>query len=761
MENRFSRRWCDFTVGWTLFGWGSLLFIAGGAVAQSASIDRPVQTKSAVTDIPAGRTVEGLFEDFLHYARIGRFTQAEAFAATLLAHPELDPLVILEAAKKDKKCVDTLLIMINHSSLSASAAKVLELIENGERLRRQDLERIVANIELLAGDPQQEFFATMRLIESGEYAVPSLVQVLLDPGKSSLWPRVISALPKLGKSAVNPLVMALQVRNLNVRVNVIRALGEIGYPQEIPYLLKAMADEQSPVEVRDACNHAIARIEQITGRSFSRSYDQHFFDLADRYYNEDDSVRSDPRLDEANVWFWDETAQALSRVVVPQRVFNPVMAMRCCDEALRFRSDHHDAISLWLAANIRRESRLGLNVESSNPDEKGETDPTRPEIFPRALYFTQTAGARYAHRVLERGVADQDAQVALGAIEALRATAGESSLIGMEDLKQPLVQALRFPDLLVRIRASLALGAALPRSQFSDSQFVIPLLAMAIAQTGREQVVVVDPDDQNLNRVAGALRQTGREVIAEKSFFRAVDRSRSEFQQLSAVFVSTDIADPDLRTAIATFRSEFAFSKTPVIVLTKSRQSVQAEDVVNRHPYLASVNADVEATLLENAVVRLREHMSSSTIDAVTAGQIALSTVDVLHQIALDGRTIYDLSPAEPALIASLSATDDELQVRAVGVLALLPTPTSQRAIAHVGLDDTQSEPFRLAALEALAVSARRHGNLLEEDQTAVLIGLARDEQNLVLRTAASKALGTLNLANNRASEIIRGFYGG
>ena len=53
---------------------------------------------------------------------------------------------------------------------------------------------------------------------------------------------------------------------------------------------------------------------------------------------------------------------------------------------------------------------------------------------------------------------------------------------------------LRFPDLLVRIRAALALGAALPKSQFSGSQLVMPVLARSLTQTGRQELMVVDPD---------------------------------------------------------------------------------------------------------------------------------------------------------------------------------------------------------------------------------------------------------------------------
>jgi hypothetical protein len=50
---------------------------------------------------------------------------------------------------------------------------------------------------------------------------------------------------------------------------------------------------------------------------------------------------------------------------------------------------------------------------------------------------------------------------------------------------------------------------------------------------------------------------------------------------------------------------------------------------------------------------------------------------------------------------------------------------------------------------------------MLEDNQVSTLVGIARDEQDLTLRTAASEALGAANLASNQASEIIRSYYGG
>lgn len=733
-----------------------------GLVASASSQTTTTQPKTATTapEMLADATVESLFTDFLHYARLGQFGAADAHAKALLAHPDLDAVELMELANKDRESVDTLLIIIKNSSIGESATRVLELIEKGEFLRRQDVERIQANIEKLIGNPQQESNAIRHLVDGGEYSIPLLVKTLLDPGQRALWPRIISAMPKIGKPAVNPLVAALDVGNHDVRQNLIRSLGEIGYPLAVPHLRKIIGDNAAFAETKTAAAAAVARIESLIGRNVPGSAEELFFQFAERFYEEDETVRADPRLDEANVWYWDTAGQGLKAVVVPRRIFGSVMAMRCCQEALQLRNDYQGAIALWLAANIRREGRLGFNVENGDPAEAGQVDRTRPAIFPRALYFTQAAGPRYAHLVLDRAVRERDAAVALGAIEALRITAGESSLIGSEDYKQPLAQCLRFPDQVVRIKAALALGAALPKSQFADSQFVVPVLAGTLTQSGRQQLIVVDADQANANRVMGALRGGDRDLIAETGYFKAMDRARTEFQMVSGVFLSTDLTEPGLAVAMEKLRSEFTYAKTPVVVLTKPRETVMAEDLARADSLVEAVDAAAADSALEAALERARGRAGHAPLSGEMALDLALRAADTLRRIAVDGRSVYDASVATPSLISALSASDERLQITAASVLALTPLPAAQRAIAHVALDEKNSKSLRVAAFGSLAESAKNNANLLEDSQVAALVTIAKADADLSIRTAASQTLGAINLSNNKASEIIRTYYG-
>lgn len=659
----------------------------GSARAQADSTTNTPSPTPAGSPAAPDLTVEQAFTDFLHYARLGRFTAADALAKTLLNHPDLNPAELVEIADRDRKTIDTLLILIRSSTISESASAVMRVLQQGEYLRRQDPARIERHIQNLGGTPQQEMFAIRGLIDAGEYAVPPLIAALHNPARKDLWPRIIHALPQLQKDAVGPMVQALLTKDNAIRQNLIFALGEIGYPQAIPYLRKAESDSTSTPEVKSAAEAAVRRIESRSGRSFPGTSDELFFQLADRYLNEDEAVRADPRLDSANVWYWDAAARSVKPIIVPRKIFGPVMAMRCAEESLVSRNDHTDAIALWLASNVRREARLGLNVESGDPKEEGEADATRPANFPRALYFSQAAGPRYAHLVLGRAVKDNDAAMALGAIEALRITAGEASLIGSEDVRQPLTQSLRFPDNVVRIRAALALGAALPKSAFSDSQLVIPVLGGALALSGQEQFLVVDRDLDNANRVAGMLRNAGAEVVVDSDFFKALDRVRTEFQQLSGVYVATDLAEPNVTEALGRMRNEFRFAKSPVVLLVKPSQDVFAEEFSRRDEYVDRVDAAADESSVRAALDRVRGRTGQTPLSPDLTASIALQSAETLRRIAIDGRSVFNVADAAPALLGALAAPDEKLRTTAASVLALIPAPAAQRGIAHVALD--------------------------------------------------------------------------
>ncbi len=729
-----------------VFGW------SGSALAQiEPQEEGQAPAESAAADQPAYQE----FHDFVHFARIGRFDAAQAAAARLLSLPDLDPVKLLEAAETDPRAVDTLLLIVNQTEISGVAQKVLDVIRNGEYELRRDPARIRQNVDKLGGPPQMEYNAIQRLKESGEYAIPWMIDALGDANRKALWPRIVRALPQIGRGAVRPLVEALETDSGELQRVIAQTLGELGYVQAVPYLQKLMGRSDVLDITKQAAADAIRQIERNSGRTLPTAVTVSFTQLADRYYNEDGSVAADPRLTQANLWYLRDGF--LQAVAVPTEIFGSVMAMRCTQEALRLAPDNSDAIAVWLAANFRREARLGMDVQNGEPSpEQAGRDPSTPSDFPRSVYFARTAGPRYCHAVLERAVRDRDSAVALGAIAALHATAGVTSLVGTEDYKQPLVQALQFPDRVVRIKAALALSDALPQVPFAGAELVPPVLAEALRQPGPAQYVVIDSDEENLNRVMGALRAKGAAVLGGGDLFGTLKQTRETVDQVAGFFLATDAGAPNLVGAVQQIRDEFRFAAVPIVLLVRPAQESLADDLVRQVQALERVDAGATADEMESALQIAEQEAGRIQLDPAATLQLAIQTAEVLRRVALNGRTVIRLDLVEPALIAALGSESEELQLKAAAVLCLCRSAQAQDAVAQAALNADRPEALRIEMFAALAESAKANGNKLEPPRVATLIQIAAEDPVMNLRTAASMALGALNLSDNRASEIIR-----
>ncbi len=781
---RCGRAWFVAVVGMSL------------AIAHPAALcqeEAPADEREPV-EVPKGLKLEQEFGDFLHFVVLGRFAYGQAYGEHLLKRDDLEPVRLLELADKYANSREALIRVFANPIVGPTAQRVHEVIRQGELIRRKDPQLIKRHIEGLMGPPRAEWLNTVRLGESGEYAAPWLVRTLEDPSKPNLHTRIVRALPKIGKPLVNPFVIALRAENAAMQQTLMKALGQIGYPQALPYLKQVAENPKASSDVKKAAEDAIAMIEEGQSETAKMSAAELFLDLAEQYYDDRGSVRADLREAIANVWYWRDGG--LTRVEVPREIFNEIMCMRCCEEALKLgtsgaegaRPETEDAVeevqpsgdapelgqavptasstmagatALWLASNFRRETQLGMDPASEQADERAANDKTRPENFPRSIYFARAAGPLYNHMVLARAVRDGEPGVALGAIAALTETAGPTSLVGAEDYKQPLVEGLGFPNLLVRIKAAVALGQALPRSKFSGSRNVIPVLAEALAQTGQRRAIVVDPDEQNRNRVQGELRAEGIAVIGEPGFFAALNRARKEVAAVDVIFVATDIKGPELAPSLGELREDFAFAATPVVLLAKPQQMALAEQFALADVRVGRVLASAGKEDLLVGWQQVAEVIGAKALDEEEALRLALAAAETLRLIAVSNSPVYDFARAQTALIDALAHPAEELRIKAASVLALASSPQAQHAVAKVALNAENSQTLRIAAFGSLAESAKHNGNRLTNELIDELIKFSMKEENLELRTAASRALGAMNLPSNKASEIVRSYYRG
>ncbi len=731
--------------------------------AWAANDDAPDGVKAVTQKIEAGRRQKTLAEDGWHFAQIGRFRWADAqFKALVESNP--DSVALLELARQNPNRHLTLIKLLNNTDVGPSAAQFLKVLEQGEELLRTNAYEITVNIAKLLGTPREVHNASMRLRDSGEYAIPQLIQALQNPSEPGLTPAVIQVLPQIGRSALNPMCIALNMEDDITRGVLIDAAGSIGYKQVLPYLAKVAANDKASAQVRSAASQAMVAL----GHGGNADVAGMFYQLGEQYYDGIDSLRADPTVDMANVWYLRDGG--LRYIKVPRNVFVDIMAMRCCEEALIANPSHTAATALWLAANFRREAKLALGVESDKPNPLAVKDGTKPDHYPRAIYFARAAGPMYNHMVLARAVKDRDPGVALGAIAALAATAGGKSLVGAEDVKQPLVQTLSFPNRQVRIKAALALARAMPETPFAGAQNVVPVLNEALAQSGRRAALVIDPDNNLRNKFQTLLRILGYECGVGSNVHQAREHgSKASLTAYDLILVASDVGEPDLLTTINDLRRQFETAATPILIVAKS-------DGVTKASRIARGAAGVEVLLSEvidmgdsaqiqkqmaERLGRASQALGMNPLDVDLSLSLALEAAEVLRDIAESHLKVYDFSRAVPALVTTMESRSEVLRIACAHALALSASAPAQSAIAEAAMNADRGSDERVAMFGSLAESARRNGNLLGGDLVGKLIDFTLNEQDLILQGAASKALGALDLPSNKASEIIRSQHRG
>jgi HEAT repeat protein len=417
-------------------------------------------------------TLEGNYNDLLHYLNIGRFDMAKGYAQAIL-DSNAAPVDLFALAEGNPQGY-ALIVKAKESStdteLAGLCGKVVDIIEQGRFIRRSEPKVILEEIARLSSTSRGRLNAVKRLQNAGEYAIMYMLDALGDDARKAEWPDISSALGQMSKEAIRPLTAALQTNNVGVKSEIIKALGKIGYPQSLPYL-KYIAEKDSSAELKTLAEESIKKIDPAALKVPAA---QLCYRLGEDYYYHAESLAPAADANFANIWFWDAKNARLDSERVDKRYFSELMAMRSCEWALKADENFGQAIGLWLAAFFKAESY----------------DVAMPSYFgaghANAMTYATTAGPEYLHQALARAMKDKDAQVALGVVEALSTTAGESSLFYRVGTSQPLAEALSFDAKAVKFSAAIAIAAAGPKQAFPESKLVVANLADALAQSSEQ-----------------------------------------------------------------------------------------------------------------------------------------------------------------------------------------------------------------------------------------------------------------------------------
>lgn len=708
------------------------------APAAAAPVADPAASPTAAR--PAAKSpLAANVEDFWHYARIARYDVANIRAKAILdagAQP-LDVLNAFEAVAGKRQGDDLSAGMVRFQAtpeISESAKALQKVLIEGRYARRTDAKFITQNIERLITNQIGYENGLANLRNSGEMAVPLLLDYLRSPDKAQYHDTARRALKDLGRVALNPLVAATEMQDTDTLALVVNLLGELGYNDAAPYVQRVQSTAQSGT-LKTAAADTLAKLGS------SGAADAAFLALAERFYAGKSAIAPDNRNPTAFVWYWTE-GTGLVRREVPPTVFAEIMAMRASEYALQLGqgmgNDTADqAMSLWLAANYKRQVELA-----------GAADPTRAEGQPNAHYYGVTSGPKYLGKALKRTLDDADSAVAFEILRSQQEVIGNKTLdIGGEG--QSLVQALGSPDRKVRFEAAFALAAARPSEAYSGSDTVVPLLGEALSQTGKATALVIAGNTDKANAVAEPLKAAGYEVVTSTT---AADAGKQAMAQpaIDVVVFDGTMNAGELDGVLTQLTTSPKLKGSARLALVQTTQS-PFEERKAQDPLLSTATA-TGGDEIKAAVDAARTKGGALAIDPAIATDYSLRAAAMLKQIGTTGG-VYDLKVVKPTLLKSLSDPRPEIVTATAQVMTQFDDADGQQALlARAAAAETPE--LRIALYKALAANAKQFGNKLG-DAVAGLEKTVTDEADLNVRNAAAEARGALNLPSEQAKTII------
>lgn len=679
--------------------------------------------------------VEQQIRDFIFYVNINRDDAAQAVAQQLLTSG-MSPQEVLELVERERLWADlqeALGKAGRRATLEPVSGEIVVLLRDARLQRARDPGEIEKNIEALTGPLRGKLYARDLLKAAGEYAMPQLLESMLQRRDANLRTEVQRLVSEMGRSAVIPLSVALLDVDPASQELLASVLGNLGYRTAAPFVAELAARTDSD-DVRAAATRALGQLGVPNEQTASL-----YLNVGEAYYDQRDELTVFPGEDVQLLWNYDP-AIGLLPTAIDTRVFHEAMAMRMAERAMELGADQTRAYGLWVASNFSREIDEPL----------GYDNPAYPPSKREAMYYATFTGPLTGEDVLARALEDTDTPLARRAISAIERTAGPDRLWSAAGRTSPLVSALVYPSRRVQYDAALALAASQPAEAFAGSERVIPTLASALRFAGEKYAVVLAESNERYSTLRAILEARGYTVLP---YGRSVDDVRETLVAVAGVDLVVMQAGANATSDVyEAVRSESRLAATPVLALAATpelprlRRAFDRDVAIEIRP-LGATSDGINAT-----IDGLVDRASGGEIDESEALDYAERSVSALRDLAVSRNRVLSVSEATTGLVAAMSETEGSIRLRVAEVLAMIDRSEAQRTLAQAAFDAAGDE--RIALLDSLAVSARHHGELMGPELLAQLVEIAEtgaDDE----ATSAAAVIGALGASREDVVRLI------
>jgi CheY-like chemotaxis protein len=428
------------------------------------------------------------------------------------------------------------------------------------------------------------------------------------------------------------------------------------------------------------------------------------------------------------LWHWDDSTAKLSSTVLPADEVELAWAARLADKLLALKPDNR----------AYQRQALVLAFESAG-DLRGAGNGSGERSSPAIERLTSTADASLLSAVLSDAMKGNRPQAAATAAELLGQRGDASVLYSRGPQPAPLADALVYPDRRVRFAALAAIMALDPSSPFPGASRVPEALGyFATGANGRQAVVAMPAADQTTT-LTGMLNHIGIEADPATRGGSAVQLARQS-ADLELLLVDVDVQSPGIRDVLYALRSDPATGRIPIGLMATGERLETARQLAAEHQRVVAFSRPQTDQALAAIVEQLSQisgrHRLSPAQRAAMAGQAVAWLGDLLARES----TFYDLRREAPVLESALYQS--ELASQSTAALALVGTPSSQRALVDYASRTSLPIDARGQAADAFRASVGRHGILLSEVE--ILRQYDRYNASATADAATQQVLGSL-----------------
>lgn len=750
-------------------------------------------------------TTAELWRAMNHEIEVGQFQIAAGYLKGFLARNPTDEELLQIQDREGSSAFQRLLTI---RELRADAKPLVERVDALVQRHLSDRKRLDTLIQNLNATPEERSYSIAQLQRAGAAAMPALIDALIRARDSSERAGILSALPKLDRSILPPLLAALDVGDPNVRNELIGVLSERADTTATPFLWYLSASPKQPAAVRDRATRVLAaflgfKVNRLPLADITVKLPPAKVELtreAERYYQHQVKV---PEIGSATIWRWDGATKQLVSQALPKGQAEEYYGLRFAGQALDLDPEYTPAQIVYLSLLL---------------DQGRDTGSTKDVL--------RSANPELVMAVLKKALADQRLPVILAATAALGDQAEARALQAPAGETPVLVQALNYPNRRVQLAAADAVLRIPAAPSPPVAARVVEILARAAAgepeAKAQPKVLVAFANDAIANLVANNVQKAGFQPVLARTG-REVLRRLNQASDIDVLLIDAGLPDPGLRFLLGQLRADRNAGHLPLILTApggdeptlrplseryqeerqrisvshdlaeRSRQQAlndltnrYRQDTARREENVARLNQRYgeESAAIEENLRRVTQRQANITV--ISASQIwneknlgqelrarlsdpaskplagieakdnAAKALEWLARLARREVPGYDLRPATDAILKALHSQD--LAALAVDAAGRLPGTAPQRELANVVLDPARPEGLRSAAAIELCRHIQQYGLVLPKEQIRgieTLYGTLREPR---LKENVALVLGSMHPDARQTGERLRSF---